>query len=52
MPRWVDDCIVEQSVRLYHKADSARGSDYARTMKVEPGVVETQGEHARDIDYA
>ena len=38
--------------RLYHKADSARGSDYARTVTVELSVVETWEEHARDIDHA
>ena len=35
MLRWVDDCIVEQSAQLYHKADNARGSDYARSGLVE-----------------
>ena len=52
MSRWVDGCIAKQSARLYHKAHSARGSDYARTVKVEPGTVETREEHARDTNYA
>ena len=52
MPRWVDNCIAEQSARLYRKVDSARGSDYARTMAVELGAMETQEEHARDTDSA
>ena len=35
VPRWVDDCIVEQSARLYHKFDNARGSGCARAEAVE-----------------
>ena len=50
--RWVDDYIFKQSAWLYHKANSARGSDYARTVMMEPGVVETREEHVRDTDYA
>ena len=30
VPRWIDNCIVEQSAQLHHKFDNARGSDYAR----------------------
>ena len=52
MLRWADECIAKQSVRLYHKANSPRGSDYARTMTVKPGAMETQEEHARDTNYA
>ena len=52
MSRWVDGCIAKQSARLYHKAHRARGSDYARTVKVEPGAMETREEHARDTNYA
>ena len=36
----------------YNKADRAQGSDYARSVTVEPGAMETREEHARDIDYA
>ena len=43
--RWVDDIISEQSAWLYHKADSARGSDYARTVTVELGAVEAREKH-------
>ena len=49
MSRWVDDYIVEHSAQLYHKANSARGSNYARTVMVESRAVETQEEHARDL---
>ena len=52
VPRWVDDCIVEQSTRIYHKANNARGSDYVRTVMVESGSMETWEEHARDTNYA
>ena len=46
MPRSVDDCIAEQSARLYHKANNARGSNFARTVTIELGVMETQEENA------
>ena len=50
--RWVDDLIAKQSARLYHKANNARGSDYAPTVAMEPSVVETREEHARDIGFS
>ena len=50
--RWVDDLIAKQTARLYHKADNPRGSNYAPTVAMEPSVVETREEHARDICFA
>ena len=42
--RWIDNCTVEQSARLYHKFDNVRGSDYARVGSVELDVAETMKE--------
>ena len=52
MPRWVDDCITKKSAQLFHKDDSARGSDYARTVTMEPGAMETREDRAQNTDYA
>ena len=46
MRRWVDDLIAKQSAWLYHKAENARGRDYAPTVAMEPSVVEILDEHA------
>ena len=35
VPRWIDNCIVEQSAWIYHKFDIPRGSDYALAGSVE-----------------
>ena len=44
VPRWIDNCIAEQSAQLYHKFDNARGSNYARARSVELDVAETMEE--------
>ena len=40
MSRWIDDCTVKQSARLYHRFDNARGSDFIRAVAVELDVME------------
>ena len=51
-PRWIDDCIVKYSARLYHKFDNTRVSDYARSGSVELDAKETWEEHARGTNHA
>ena len=41
MLRWIDDCTSEQSARLYHKFDNARGSDFAKVVAVKLDAEET-----------
>ena len=41
----MNDCIVDQSARLYHKFDNARGSKYARIGSGELDSEETRDEH-------
>ena len=48
MPRWIDDRTAEQSARLYHKVDNARGSDYARYGAMVLNVAETTEEELVD----
>ena len=49
MPRWIENCTVEQSAQLYHKFDNARGSDFARVMVKELDAAETMGEELVSI---
>ena len=35
VPRWIDNRISEQSARICHKFDNARGSDYAQVGSME-----------------
>ena len=44
VPRWIDNRIAEQSARIYHKFDNARGSNYALAGSVELDVAETMEE--------
>ena len=44
VPRWIDNCIVEQSAPLYHKVNNTRGSNYARFGSVDLDFVETMKE--------
>ena len=44
MPRCIDDCIIEQSARLYHRFENNRGSDFARAVAVKLDVTETMKE--------
>ena len=49
MSRGINNCTAEQSARLYHKFDNARGSNYARAGLVELDVAETMEEELVSI---
>ena len=44
MSRWIDNCTIEQSARIYHKFDNTQGSDYARTRSMELDAAKTMEE--------
>ena len=52
MLRCIENCITEQSARLYHKFDNAQGSDYTRAVATELDVVEIMEEELVGIARA
>ena len=52
VPRWIENCTVEKSSRLYHKFDNTQDSNFARAMAVELDVVETMEEELVGIARA
>ena len=44
MPRGINNRTAEQSARLYHKFDNARGSNYAQVGLVDLNVAKTREE--------
>ena len=51
MPRLIDNRIAEQSARICHKFDNARGSDYAQVGSMELNAEETMEEELVGTGY-